>query len=512
MNVTRESDSPTEITFNISMDAEDEEPFLNRSYRRVVSRLQIPGFRPGKAPRSIVESHVGRTALVQEALEFMIPESLDRVLREHEIQAFTEPRLEVLDLEPVSFKAVVPLEPEIDLGEFRSIRLESVAVEIGQEDVDRVLEDLRYESAPWEPAERPLAFGDLATLNVQGVIAGEDAIDDQGIDFIPTLENPLPIPGFSVYLEGMTEGQQKSFSLSVPDDHHQGEYAGKECRFEVEVVAVKEKRLPELDDEFAKGVREGFESLEALTAHIRQRLQEEGESTAQRQLEANSLDEVMKLATIRASDLIYERELESMREDQEQALRRQRLDMDTYLRYMGQTEDQWQEMARPQAEQRLKTFLVIRKLAEEEGLEVAAAEIEEEVERLMEGSPEESGAAIRQAFNTGNARDSIRTSLLNRKVMARLTEIVQGNDETAQAEESDADAGPEAGQPESAESRDTGDNDTGDGETLPESRETGSDDTGDGETLSESQDTGDGETGSDETGDGETAAETEGPA
>ena len=490
MNVTRESDSPTEVTLNISMDAEDEEPFLNRSYRRVVSRLQIPGFRPGKAPRSIVESHVGRTALVQEALEFMIPESLDKVLREHEIQAFTEPRLEVLDLEPVSFKAVVALQPEIDLGEFRSIRLESVAVEIGQEDVDHVLEDLRYESAPWEPAERPVAFGDLVTMNVKGVIGGDDVIDDEGIDFLPTLENPLPLPGFSVYLEGMTEGQQKSFSLNVPDDHELETYAGQECRFEVEIVAIKQKTLPDLDDEFALGVREGFESLEALSDHIRQRLQEEGENTARRQLEANSLDEVMKLTTIRASDLIYERELESMREDQERALRRQRLDMETYLRYIGQTEDEWQEQARPQVEQRLKTILVLRKLAEVEGLEVLPEEIEAETERLMATSSEATEEMMRYTLNTENGRDSIRTSLLNQKVMARLAEIAQGKDDTEQ---------PEAAETEEAE--------TVLAETVPDAEQQES-----AEDQPEAQEPVEQEPAENqETGDAETVAETEGP-
>ena len=213
MQVTRESDSSTEVTLNVSMDAEDEEPFLNRSYRRLASRVRIPGFRPGKAPRSIVESHLGRETLLQEALEFMIPESLDQVLREHEIRAFAEPQLEVLDLEPVSFKAVVPLEPEVDLGEFRSIRLTPAPVEIGEEDINKVLESLQFESAPWEPAERPVAFGDMVTINVKGTIAGEDAIDDEGVDYVPQLDNNLPLPGFSVYLEGMSEGQEKSSLL-----------------------------------------------------------------------------------------------------------------------------------------------------------------------------------------------------------------------------------------------------------------------------------------------------------
>ena len=428
MEVTRETDSSTEITLNVSMDSEDEEPFLNRSYRRLAGRVRIPGFRPGKAPRSVVESQVGRITLVQEALEFMIPESLDKVLRDHEIRAFAEPQLEVLDLEPVSFKAVVPLEPEVDLGEFRSIRLSSVPVEIGQEDVDRVLESLQYESAPWEPAERPIAFGDLVTINVKGSIAGEDAIDDEGVDFIPQLDNELPLPGFSVYLEGMTEGQDKEFTLPVPDDYPQESYAGKECRFQVEVVSVKEKQLPELDDEFAKGVRDGFESMEALTEHVRQRLQEEGEATAQRELERNALEEVKKLATIQASELIYQREMDSIREDHERTLRNQRLDMATYLRFVGQTEDEFREQLRPQAEDRLTTFLVMRKVAEQESLEVEAAEIDAEIDRMMENSSEESASSLRRMLSSEDSRESIRSSLMNRKVLSKLVEIASGED------------------------------------------------------------------------------------
>ena len=447
MQVTRESDSSTEVTLNISMDSEDEEPFLNRSYRRLAGRVRIPGFRPGKAPRAVVESHLGRATLVQEALEFMIPESLDQVLREHEIRAFSEPKLEVLDVEPVSFKAVVPLEPEVDLGEFRTIRVESPPVDIGQEDVDRVLESLRFESAPWEPVERPVAFGDLVTLNVQGNIAGEDAINDEGVDFIPQLDNELPLPGFSVYLEGMTEGQDKDFTLAVPDDYPQENYAGKDCYFHVEVASVKEKQLPDLDDEFAKGVRDGFESMEALSEHIRQRLTDEGEATAQRELERNVLEEVKKIANIQASELIYQREMESIREDHERTLRNQRLDMDTYLRFIGQTTQEWEEQIRPQAEDRLATFLVMRKLAEQESVEVEDADIDAEIDRLTENSAEESVDSLRRILNSEDSRESLRSSLLNRKVVALLVEIAQSNGAPA----TETDEATETGEGEEAE-------------------------------------------------------------
>ena len=433
MNVTKESESPTEVTLNISMDSADEEPFIGRSYRRLVSRVQIPGFRPGKAPRSIVERHLGRTTLVQEALEFMIPETLDQVLKDEDLKAFSEPQLEILEVEPVSFKAVVPLEPIVDLGEFRDIRLEKDAVEVTPEQVAEVLEQLRLESAPWEPADRPAKFGDLLNLNVTGTIAGEQVINDQGIDFLPELENPLPIPGFSVHLEGMTEGQEKEFTLNIPEDSPQGDYAGKECSLSVEVLAIKEKNPPELDDEFAKGVRDGYESLEALREDIQTRLIADGESAALRRLEQAGMEELLKTASIQASDLVYQRELDMIREDRERAIRSQRLDMDTYLSYLGQTPDEWQEQMRPQAEERLKSYLVLRKLAEEEALEVSDEEIDAEIDTVS-ASSSGSEDSIRQIFSTESSRESLRSSLLNRKVMGRLVEILQGECGTNSAE------------------------------------------------------------------------------
>ena len=458
MNVTLESDNSTEVTLNILMDSEDEEPFLNRSYRRLASRVRIPGFRPGKAPRSVVESHLGRITLVQEALEFMIPESLDRVLKEQEIQAFTEPQLEVLDLEPVSFKAIVPLEPTVDLGDLQSIHVDAPEIGVGDEDVDRVLENLRYESAPWEPADRPVAFGDLVNLNVHGTIGGQEAISDEGVDYVPQVDNNFPVPGFSVYLEGMTEGQEKEFTLPIPEESLPENSTATECHFRVEVISIKEKRLPDLDDEFAKGVRDGFENMEALTDHVRQRLTEEADATAQRELERSCLEEAKKIANVQASEIIFQREMESIREDHQRTLRNQRLDMDTYLRLTGQTEEEWQEHLRPQAEDRLTTFLVLRKIAEQEDLAVKPDEVDAEIERLMENSADETAEGLRRMLGTEDSRESIRTSLLNRKVMTRLVEIIQGNaaqdngdsgdpeedvpaPESASSEEAAADAG-----------------------------------------------------------------------
>lgn len=425
MKVTKGTPGPAEVVLNIEMDSEDEEPFVSRSYRRVVNQIQIPGFRRGKAPRPIVENYAGRSALIHEALDFMIPETLDRVLKDENLQAFAQPQVELLGTEPVSFKAVVPLEPLVDLGDFRSLRLERETVTVTEEQVDDVVKQLRYQSAPWEPVSRPAQFGDLLSLNVRGTIDGEQVIDDRGVDFIPEKDNPRPFPGFSIYVEGMTEGQEKEFTLTVPEDYGRITYAGKECQFLVEVLSIKEKKLPALDDEFAKGVGDGFESLGALRDYLRRRLSEEAESSSLRQLQEKSLEQLLKTASVQASGLVFQRELDLMQDEQARFLSSQRMNMDTYLRVIGKTEEELREELRPQAEERLTRYLVLRKLAQEEGIEVSSEEVEAEIETLVSAAGD-SEAEMRRRLSSENAQDSIRSSILTRKAMQRLAEIVQG--------------------------------------------------------------------------------------
>ena len=434
VKVTKEAVTSIEVTLNIEMDSADEDPFIDRSYRRSVGRMQIPGFRKGKAPRSIVERYVGRAALLQEALEFMIPETLDQVLKDEDLQAFVEPQIEVMDIDPVSFKAVVPLEPVVELGDYHSIRVEHVPVEITDEQVNDVINRLQQESAPWEPMERPVQFGDLLNLQVQGTIDGEEVVNDQGVDYIPQVENVLPFPGFVVYLEGMTEGQEKDFTLSIPEDYPRPQFAGKECQFHVVVLSIKEKKLAELDDEFAKGVGEGFDTFDALLEHVRGRLTKESEVEATRELEMKSLEGLVAIATIEASDALYQRELEMMQQERERMLQNQRLDMDTYLRYIGKTEEEFLDELRPNANERLTRYLVMRKLSQVEDISASDDEVQEEIETAI-ASAGDSSEQMRRTLSSEVAKENVRSSILNRKVMQRLVEIAGGSEESEEGTE-----------------------------------------------------------------------------
>ena len=437
MKVTKEETSPREVVLNVNLESADVEPYLDKAYKRVVNRVQVPGFRPGKAPRILLENYVGRESLVRESLDNIVQESLLQAIKEENLDSFGEPDVEVLDVDPPSFKAVVPLEPTVDLGSFRDIHLEPESVEVKEGEVDRVTERMRYDAAPWEPVKRPVKFGDQVTLDVDGSVEGMRVADDRGVEFVPTQDNPSPFPGFSVYLEGLEKDESKEFTLPVPEDYQDNNLAGKKCRFKVKVLEIKEKVLADLDDEFAKGVGQGYENLEALRSAILKDLTEHIEREAQHAFQGKSLEEVIKGASVEVSQLTTKREIDHLLEDRSRALKEHRMEMDAYLQQVGKTMEELREELRPAAEERLNRYLVIRRLAQEEGIEVTPQEIDGEVETLTAG-PGESNEKLRQAFSSEDARSSLGDAILTRKVLERLALIVQGlkdEEETSQEEQ-----------------------------------------------------------------------------
>ena len=453
MRVTRDNATPIEITLTVELEPEDENPFLERSYRRTVSRINIPGFRRGKAPRHIVESMVGRATLLQEALDFMVPETLDKVLTDEEVSAFGEPSIEVTDLEPVSFTATVPLEPTIDLGDYLSIRVEHEPVEIGEEQVDDVISRIQEEQAVWEPVERAAEYGDRLNLDVNGEIDGELVVDDHDVEYVPNEDNVLPFPGFAPNLVGLSEDDESEFNVTIPEDYPREQYAGKEVQFKVSVLSVKQKSVPELDDEFARSVGDGFDDVEALRSNIRESLTNQAEATSRNELEQKSLEALCEAAVVNASPILYERELEAMQADRERMLRQQGLDLPTYLRFMGKSNEEFLEEMRPSAERRLVGGLVMRKLAEVEEIEISDEDIQSETDRLFEMSTgdeaeQESLDNLRQFLDSQSTRDNIRSSLHSRRVLERLTDITQGKlDETDEEPEEETSLEPADDEP-----------------------------------------------------------------
>ena len=442
MNVTREDTESRQVVLNVELEPSDIELHLQRVYRQLVNRVQIPGFRKGKAPRSVVESFLGRNAMVQEGIDSIVTSSLNQALERESLEPFGEPEIDSLELDPVSFKATVPLEPQVDLGDLQSLRLERDPIEITEEQVTEVLEQLQRSNGVWEPREAQVRFDDLVTLDVEGTIEGNRILQDQAVDFIPRQDSPVPFPGFSVYLEGMSAGEDKQFTLTVPEDYRESAVAGKECRFEIKVIEVKELRLPELDDELAKGVGEGYDTIAELQDDIQRRLYNDAVEAAQRDLQEKALQEVIDGAAVVYPSLTEQRELDRMVEDRAHALQEHRLQAEDYVAEAGKSDEEVRAELRPEAVQRLTRFLVLRQISRDQGIEVSEDDVEDEIDQ-MSGTGE-SQEAIRNAFSTDNARSAIRNAILSRKVQERLGEIAQSS---VAEEPPDAPESEEAAQP-----------------------------------------------------------------
>jgi trigger factor len=259
----------------------------------------------------------------------------------------------------------------------------------------------------------------------------ELVVEDDDVEYVPEEENVLPFPGFAPNLIGMVEEEEREFTVTIPEDYPREQYAGKEVQFQVEALSVKEKSLPELDDDFAKSIGDGFDDLSALRSNIMESLTTQAEASARNQLEQQSLEALCEAAIVNASPILFERELEAMQSERDRMLRQQNLDLATYLRFMGKTPEEFRDEMRPNAERRLTGSLVMRKLAEVEEIEISDEDVQAETDRLLgissDGEEQDNLDNLREFLGMDSTRDSIRSSLHNKAIMDRLTDITQGN-------------------------------------------------------------------------------------
>lgn len=429
MKITREADLPTEVVLNIECDEKDVDPYLDWAYRRLVNRVRIPGFRKGKAPRRILEQVVGREQLISEALERAVTGLVDRAVKEESLEPFIPPNMDITSIEPLQIKATVPLEPNVQLGDYKDLRIERQAVDVGDEQVDDVIERLRTETAPWEPVDEPIQFGDQLTIDVTGTVEGRNIVDSQGIEFIPSMENKLPLPGFSVMLEGSRKGDDKTFTLQVPEDFGNEEYDGKECRFHVIISEVKRRALPDLDDEFAKGIGPGFDNLDALRESVMENLVTTADREADQDLQDKAMEQLVEGATVEFADVLLERQLNHMWHERTEALQAQQMDMDAYLQQIGKTEEEIREDMKPGTREGMVRSFVLRKLSEVEGIEVTEEEVAEAIDRLVEDSGGAGDPSVQKAVFAQAFRDSMGSNLKTKKTLERLALIVQGKEQ-----------------------------------------------------------------------------------
>ncbi len=424
MRVSVERIPESQVVLEIEIEPDQMERSLDRAYRRLVQRTEIPGFRKGKAPRGMLERHLGRERLVHEALDILIPEAYNKALEEQQIEVVDQPKLDIVQEEPLVFKATVSIRPAVKLGDYAKLRLGRPSVVAAPEEVDAAVEELRHRYALHEPMERPVKAGDLVRAEVRGHIDGREVFADDDFEFTPRDGATILLPGFAEGVIGAEKGVAKEVTVTTPPGSQP--LSGKTGTFTVVVKEVKEERLAPLNDEFAREVGEGFPSLQALRQHLESGIRERLEAEAEEKYRDDALGELVKTTeALEYPPVLLEREIDRLLRDEARAAGQ---DVDRYLEsaYGGSKPTQEiREALRPTAEERVRRSITLTALAEAEHLKVEPSEVDDEIERIVSSSGAQE-AQIRQLFDNSSGREAMERSLLTRKTLDRLIEIVSG--------------------------------------------------------------------------------------
>jgi len=425
MKVTREKEEDRQVFLRIELEQPQVDKALEQAYRRLVKKANIPGFRQGKAPREVLERYVGKEGLLEDAIDNLLPEVYEQALKEEKIEAIANPQIEVVEREPVVFTAVVPLEPTVELGDYKSIKLKPEKAEVTQEELDAVIEQIRRQNGTWEPVERPLAFEDLVVMDVEARVEDKPFINQQGAQYQVMPNQPLPTPDFADQLIGMKIGEEKEFKLTLPQDYSQPELAGKEASFKVNINEVKQQQLPKLDKEFAKLVSPDLKTMAALKKRLVSNLTIQAEQKAREAFEEKVIDAVVDLSKVEFPPVLADSELERLIEQQARWMQESGLALEEYLSRIKKTEEELREEMRPVAAKRVTRSLVLGKVAEAEKIKVTDEEITAELEKLVKGS--ENKAEMEERMSLPQVRGSMEQMLATQKTVQRLMEIAKGS-------------------------------------------------------------------------------------
>ena len=431
------------VTIEVSKDVVDKE--LRKAAANLAGQYRIPGFRKGKAPYHIVVQQVGVANLYSEFIDELGQRVFREAIEQEKIEPYAQSSLEDIQLEPLVYRLIVPLEPVVKLGDYRTLRVEEDPVEVDMSEVERRLEMYRDEYAGWQDVDRPSQFGDLLTANVKSVIVpdseDEDAeeivvLDETDWEITLDEENPMEPAGFDRELLGMRAGEEKEFVVEWPANT-QSIYAGKRAQFHVKVSNVQGYEKPELNDAFAKLVGPDYETVDDLRNAITESLQTESRNAAQSNFINKVLDTLVEVSELDYPPAVIEDQIDGMARDMDQRLRRMGLEngLESYLRMINQAEDEYRESLRPEATKLALRNLVLSEVIKQEQIEATDEDIEDHIKRLVgvdeDGEMNEAATEFANMLRSGGGRSLIVSQALTSKAVDYLTALARGEEPPA---------------------------------------------------------------------------------
>ena len=371
----------------IEVSAEDLDKAMEKAYQKQKSRISLPGFRKGKAPRKMIESMYGKGVFMEDAVNSLVPQEYTKALGECDLEIVSQPEINVTQMEPgkaLIFTADVAAKPEVTLGDYKGVEVPKTEIAVTDEEVDaEVKKEQDKNSRTVVVEDRAAANGDITTIDFEGFVDGVAFDGGKGSDYALTLGSGTFIPGFEDQLVGANTGDHVEVKVTFPEEYQAKELAGKEAVFQCDVKKIETKEVPELDDEFAKDVSE-FDTLAEYKEDVKKNLTEKKEKEARTAKENAAVDKAIENAQMDIPDLMIQTQCRQMMDDFARRMQQQGLSMDQYFQFTGQSMDKMMEDMKPQALKRIQTRLVLEKIAETENTQPSEEEITEEIQKMAD--------------------------------------------------------------------------------------------------------------------------------
>ncbi|AIG25553.1 trigger factor [Brevibacillus sp. 7WMA2] len=406
----------------VEVDADQVNLALDEAFKKVVKKVNVPGFRKGKVPRKMFENRFGVESLYQDALDIILPQAYGQAVRETGIEPVDRPEVDVEQMEAgqkLVFKATVTVKPEVKLGDYKGLSVEEKDFTVGEEQVAEELKGMQTRHAELVTVEEgPAENGDSANIDFEGFQDGVAFEGGKAEDYALELGTGTFIAGFEEQVVGMKIGEEKEITVTFPEEYHSPNLAGKEAMFKVKLNSLKRKNLPELDDEFAKDVSE-FDTLEEYKADLKAKLEEKAEAEKKNYIREQLVLKATENAEIDIPDVMVESELDQMVKEFEQRLQMQGMNLELYYQFSGTDESALRDQMRKDAVLRVRTALVLEAIAKTENLETKEEDVDQELEQYakMYGRPADE---LKKIFAAQDGLAGLFREILTRKVVDLL--------------------------------------------------------------------------------------------
>ena len=421
MSVNVEKLEGSRIKMTIEVAAEEFDKAITAAYNKEKNKINVPGFRKGKAPQTIIEKMYGKEVFYNDALDQLIPDEYEKAYDEVDEDIMSSPKFEVVQAEagkPVIFTATVAVMPDVTLGDYKGIEIAAVDTAVTDEDVEKKISSELDKDSRYEKVERPVQNGDRVKLDFEGFVDGVAFEGGKGTNYNLVIGSGQFIPGFEEQLVGAEAGADVEVNVNFPEDYHEASLAGKASVFKCKVNEIEEKQVPELNDDYAAD--KGFESVKDYRDSVRSDLEVDKLNEARGKKQDEAIAKVIENATFEVPEEIYETEQRLIIRDYQQRLSMQGLSWDTYMQYTGLTLDKMMEQVRPQAEDRIKSRIVLEAVARAEGIEVTDEDRQKEYESMAEAYQLEA-EKVKEMLEAKGSKE-LEKDLLIKKAMEFVTD------------------------------------------------------------------------------------------